>query len=136
MLHRFVDWRIATLLVILFWGLQGVLVKVALREADWRGFFLVYTIVAVLLSLGILLWRGWSVGSIELSAIAALVSLLGFIFYMEAINVGKVSLVVPLTSLSIAVAVILSVVFLGEKLDIYKDVGIVLAILAVVLLSI
>ncbi len=129
------DWRIATLLVILFWGLQGVLVKVALREADWRGFFLVYAIVAVLLSLGILLWRGWSVGNIELSAIAALVSLLGFIFYMEAINVGKVSIVAPLTSLSIAVAVILSVIFLGERLDIYKDVGIVLAILAVILLS-
>ncbi len=130
-----VDWRIATFLVILFWGLQGVLVKVALRGVDERTFLIIYGIAALALSFFVAP-RGEVVRPyVGVALAAALTSILGYLFYLEAVGSGKVSIVVPLTSLSIAVTVILAALFLGERLDTYKEVGIALAMLAVVLLS-
>ncbi|GAB4094384.1 EamA family transporter [Flaviaesturariibacter terrae] len=48
---------------------------------------------------------------------------LSWIFYFRALQLGKVSQVAPLDKLSVALAILLSVVFLGESLSIKTAIG-------------
>ncbi|UOQ79105.1 EamA family transporter [Hymenobacter sp. 5516J-16] len=48
---------------------------------------------------------------------------LSWIFYFKALQVGQVSQVAPLDKLSVALAIVLSVVFLEEKLTLQTGVG-------------
>ena len=53
---------------------------------------------------------------------------LSWIFYFRALQLGKVSQVAPVDKLSVALAIILSVVFLGEKLTWHTGLGAALII--------
>jgi transporter family protein len=48
---------------------------------------------------------------------------LSWIFYFKALQLGKVGQVAPLDKLSVPLAIILAVVFLGEKLTVKDSVG-------------
>jgi transporter family protein len=53
---------------------------------------------------------------------------LSWIFYFKALQMGKVSQVAPVDKLSVAIAIVLSVVFLGEVLTVKTAVGAALII--------
>jgi transporter family protein len=53
---------------------------------------------------------------------------LSWIFYFKALQLGKVSQVAPVDKMSVAIAIILSVIFLGETLDVKTIVGALLII--------
>jgi len=53
---------------------------------------------------------------------------LSWIFYFKALQIGKVSQVAPVDKLSVALAIIISVIFLGEPLTWKNAVGAALII--------
>jgi transporter family protein len=53
---------------------------------------------------------------------------LSWIFYFKALQLGKVSQVAPVDKLSVAIAIILSVIFLGEPLTLKTGMGALLII--------
>ncbi|UOQ81912.1 EamA family transporter [Hymenobacter sp. 5414T-23] len=88
------------------------------------------TVVILLLAWGIVYWRG---GLAELQTLTStnllflglsgLATGLSWICYFKALQIGKVSQVAPVDKLSVAIAIVLSVVFLGERLTWQIGVG-------------
>jgi transporter family protein len=59
---------------------------------------------------------------------------LSWIFYFKALQIGKVTQVAPVDKLSVALTIVLSVVFLGESLTLKTAIGALLIIAGTVLL--
>jgi transporter family protein len=59
---------------------------------------------------------------------------LSWIFYFKALQLGKVSQVAPVDKMSVAIAIILSVIFLGEVLTPKIAIGAVLIIAGTIVL--
>lgn len=53
---------------------------------------------------------------------------LSWLFYFKALQIGKVSQVAPVDKLSVALTIILSVLFLGETLTVKTAIGAILII--------
>ncbi len=70
------------------------------------------------------------------SFLAALFAMVGMLAYVTALKHGMVSIVVPLRNLSLTVSVILAILLLAERLTWVKVLGILLACVAIVLLSV
>ncbi|NQU78748.1 EamA family transporter [Candidatus Woesearchaeota archaeon] len=68
--------------------------------------------------------------------IGGLISVAALITFISALQLGKASVVNTIRALSAAVTVVLAILFLSEKLTLVKGVGIGLAVVAAVLLSI
>ncbi|MCE4624786.1 MAG: EamA family transporter [Desulfurococcales archaeon] len=135
-------WVIAALATLLLWGLWGVLLKRVSQGGTWYQVYVatntaivvVVAIVAVAKGLSWAQEAGWR--WFALSFITGLAGTLGYILLVLSMEWGgKASIVVPLTSLYPAVTVVLSRLILGETLSIRQEVGVILAIIAVVLLS-
>ena len=58
------------------------------------------------------------------------------IFFFMALKEGKINTVVPIRNLALIVTVVLGIIFIGEQLTLLKALGIVLAVIAIFLLSI
>ena len=66
----------------------------------------------------------------------ALIASIGFFSYLTALKLGEVNVVAPIRNLSLLVSVLAAVLFLSEKLTLTKIIGIFLAVVAILLLSI
>ncbi len=73
---------------------------------------------------------------IWMSILAGFVSFIAFTIFVVALRLGKVSVVSTIRQLSVAITVILAITFLAEKISFLKVIGIILAIIGAVLLSI
>lgn len=73
-----------------------------------------------------------SVAFISLEGIFA--SLIGHFAYYYALKLGEVSKIVPITSAFPIITVLIAVIFLAEKITIFKGSGILLIIAGIVLL--
>ena len=99
------------------------------------------TIIILLVAWGIVLARGEAKGISSLSKqnlifliISGIATGLSWIFYFKALQVGKVSQVAPVDKLSVALTIVLSVVFLGEALTLKAAIGAVLIIAGTIVL--
>ncbi len=138
------QWLAYSILCLVTWGLWGVAIKVAYRELNWVETYFYSSLSSFLLALAIyLLFK--TMGNtglclrergLLLASIAGLFGSLGYVFFVKAIERGKASIVIPLTALYPAVTVVVALLLLHEKLNIYNIIGIVLAIIAVILLSV
>jgi transporter family protein len=61
---------------------------------------------------------------------------LSWLCYFRALKLGDVTKVAPVDKLSVAIAVLLAVVFLGEKIRLQEAVGVALIVLGVVVMVI
>ncbi len=61
---------------------------------------------------------------------------LSWLCYFRALKLGEVSKVAPVDKLSVAIAIILAALFLGERLKTQEAIGAVLVILGVVVMVI
>jgi bacterial/archaeal transporter family protein len=138
---RFPSWLVYSLLTILLWGVWGALTKVLSSDID------AYT-NQVLFSIGVLpvmvmvLFSGRLSGGANRKrgiSYAFITGVLGgtgnIAFFMAFTRGGKASVVVPATSLSPLVTVILGYFLLHERASGYQKIGLVLAMFAIVLLS-
>ncbi|HDM05782.1 MAG TPA: hypothetical protein ENG34_00705, partial [Candidatus Aenigmarchaeota archaeon] len=64
-----------------------------------------------------------------------LINFFSFFLQLNALSIGQASVIFPLTSLSVYVAVVLSILVFREKVSLKKSLGILFSIIAILLLG-
>jgi len=128
-------WWIYALLSALFASLTAIFAKVGITGVNSNLATAIRTIIILLVAWGIVLARGEEKGIATLSKqnilfliISGIATGLSWIFYFKALQIGKVSQVAPVDKLSVALTIILSIVFLGEALTWKAAIGALLII--------
>ncbi len=133
-------WLMYAMLSIVLWGLWGFAVKLATKYMHWYHLYVLSHLVAFLLSSFIVFKEAkafLSMGKFALYGIVAgLFGTLGYIFFMLALREGRVSIVVPLTAVYPAITFLLGIFLLKENVEPHNVLGVFLAILGAVLISI
>lgn len=138
-------WLIYALLSALTASLVAIFGKVGLQSIDanaatairsiiMAGFLV--AVVAVQGNLGQLSAIISDKKAISFIALSGIAGALSWLFYFLALKVGKVSQVAPIDKLSVVIAAIIAVTFLGEKISILGGIGIALIALGAVLVAV
>jgi transporter family protein len=128
-------WWIYALLSAVFAALTAIFAKIGIKGVDTDLATGIRTVIILLLAWAIVIYRGsnHSIGSLTklnwtFLILSGCATGLSWIFYFKALQLGKVSQVAPVDKLSVAIAIVLSVVFLGEPLTFKSASGAVLII--------
>ena len=134
-------WWVYALLSALFASLTAIFAKIGVTQVNSNLATAIRTIVILLIAWGIVFFRGEhrsiqniSKHSLFFLIISGLATGLSWIFYFKALQLGKVSQVAPVDKLSVALTILLAVVFLGEALNWKTALGALLIIGGTVLL--
>lgn len=116
-------WWIYALLAAVFAALTAIFAKIGLKDINSDLATAIRTVVILIIAWGVAFFRGETHGMTLISKQGLLFLILsgiatGFswLFYFKALQLGKVSQVAPVDKLSLALVIILSVLFLGEPL--------------------
>lgn len=140
----FTSYGLTLLLIsIVSWGLWGFFSKLAMYHFDPHRFNTVYLIVGVICSafMFILNYERLDLSIIMTTESIVYIIITGFLFTVSAvcfyiaIEKGKISIVMPLVGLNPAIAVLLSIAFLGEIFTGFNFVGASLAITGSIILT-
>ena len=128
-------WWIFALLSAFFAALTAIFAKLGVKNVDSDLATAVRTSVILVIAWGIAFFKGVTPGLHNLSkqnwlflVLSGCATGLSWIFYFKALQIGKVSQVAPVDKLSVALAILLSVIFLGETLTIKTAIGALLII--------
>jgi transporter family protein len=120
-------WWMYALLSAFFAALTAILAKVGIKGVTTDLATAIRTSVILFITWGIAFFRGGTAALTTLSqhnllflGLSGIATGLSWIFYFKALQLGKVSQVAPVDKLSVALAIVLSVLFLGESLT-WKD---------------
>ena len=134
-------WWIYALLSALFASLTAIFAKIGIAGVNSNLATAIRTVIILIIAWGIVLARGETKGIATLSKqnlffliISGIATGLSWIFYFKALQIGKVSQVAPVDKLSVALTILLSVVFLGEALSIKTAIGALLIIIGTIIL--
>ena len=134
-------WWIYALLAAFFAALTAIFAKIGLRDVNSDLATAIRTVVILAIAWGVALFRGETRGLTLISRqgllfliLSGIATGLSWLFYFKALQIGKVSQVAPVDKLSIALVIILSVVFLGEPLNWKMILGGVLIIAGTIVL--
>ena len=124
------DWKLFAVGSAFFAGLTAVLAKVGVKDIPSNLATLIRTFV-IIVFLGALVaarqeWKNpllLNRHSLIFLVLSGLATGLSWICYYRALQTGPASLVAPIDKLSLVFAIILSVLFLGERLGIYQWLG-------------
>jgi len=120
-------------------GIWGVLVKIASQYLSPKSLFVFQvsgSLVAGLIVLTLLQFKPEIHGrGIFFSILATIVGTLSGLFYLYAISKEKISVIAPITALSPVITIFLAYLFLKEPITLREGIGMVLAILAILMLS-
>lgn len=115
------NWQTFALASAFFAGLTAILGKVGVSDINSNFATLIRTMVILVVSAGIVAYRQeWvSIGSVPKKSLVFLVlsgiaTGASWLCYYRALQLGPASKVAPLDKLSVAFAIIMSIVFLGE----------------------
>lgn len=116
-------WWTYALLSALFAALTAIFAKIGIKNVNTDLATAIRTVVILFLAWGIAYFRG-GVNTIQTLTkhnyifliLSGIATGLSWIFYFKALQLGKVSQVAPVDKLSVAIAIIFSIVFLGEVL--------------------
>ncbi|MEX0621867.1 MAG: EamA family transporter [Candidatus Woykebacteria bacterium] len=134
----FVFW---TLTIIFFWGLWGLFSKIAanklgLQSAIWGTFFTFPIImIGFMLATKQLFPLNLDKSGVLFSLAGGLAGAIGTLIFIPLLKQEQASILIPLTAIYPVVTVILAVAFLNEKLTLTQVGGVVLAMIAVFLVS-
>src|ERR1700749_4353492 len=116
-------WWIFALLSALFAALTAIFAKIGIQGVDTDLATAIRTAVILLIAWGIAIFRGatgnmWGLTKINwiFLVLSGCATGLSWICYFKALQLGKVSQVAPVDKLSVALAIILASVFLGENI--------------------
>jgi transporter family protein len=136
-------WWLYALLSALFASLTAVFSKIGITNVNANLATAIRTIIILIVAWGIVIAKGETKGLTSLSkhnllflVISGIATGLSWIFYFKALQIGKVSQVAPVDKLSIALTIILSIIFLGEALTLKMAIGAILIIAGTVVLII
>ncbi len=128
-------WWVYALLSAFFAALTAIFAKVGIKGVDTDLATAIRTVVILIIAWLIAFARGGAATITTLSkqnliflGLSGVATGLSWIFYFKALQLGKVSQVAPVDKLSVALAIILSMVFLGEALTWKTATGAVLII--------
>lgn len=128
-------WWTYALLAAFFAALTAIFAKVGIKGVDTDLATAIRTVVILILAWGIAIFRGGAATIPALSrqniiflCLSGVATGLSWIFYFKALQIGKVSQVAPVDKMSVAIAIVLSVIFLGEPLTIKTVLGALLII--------
>ncbi len=134
-------WWIYALLSALFASLTAIFAKVGITNVNSNLATAIRTVIILMVAWGIVLARGEIKGLATLSKhnvifliISGIATGLSWIFYFKALQMGKVSQVAPVDKLSVALTIVLSIIFLGEALTLKTAIGAILIIAGTVVL--
>jgi transporter family protein len=134
-------WWIYALLSAFFAALTAVFAKVGIKGVDSDLATAIRTVVILAIAWTIAFVKGSAITITTLSrqnflflGLSGIATGLSWIFYFRALQIGKVSQVAPVDKLSVALAIIISVLFLGEALTWKSAVGAVLIIAGTLIL--
>ncbi|WP_279592451.1 EamA family transporter [Hymenobacter defluvii] len=128
-------WWLYALLSAVFAALTAVLAKIGIRGVDSNLATAIRTVVILVLAWGIVYFQGGLAQLGQLTranllflGLSGLATGLSWLCYFRALQLGTVAQVAPVDKLSVALAIGLSVVFLGEKLTWHTSLGAALII--------
>ena len=136
-------WWIFALLSAFFAALTAIFAKIGIQRVDTDLATAIRTVVTLVLAWAIAIFRGGA-GTINTLSKHNLIFLclsgvatgLSWIFYFKALQLGKISQVAPVDKMSVAIAIVLAVIFLGEPLTFKSAVGALLIICGTLVLII
>lgn len=128
-------WWLYALLSAFFAALTAVFAKVGIKGVDTDLATAIRTVIILIIAWLIAFARGGAATMNTLTkqnliflSLSGVATGLSWIFYFKALQLGKVSQVAPVDKLSVAIAIILAVLFLGEALTLKNAMGAVLII--------
>lgn len=134
-------WWIYALLSALFAALTAIFAKVGIKGVDTDLATAIRTVVILVIAWAIAITRGGAGTITTLSrqniiflCLSGVATGLSWIFYFKALQLGKVSQVAPVDKLSVALAIILSVLFLGETISLKEAAGAGLIVIGTLIL--
>ncbi len=132
-------WYIYAVLTMLVWGLWGVCSKLASNYSKPKQALLFQSVGVVAFALVVLFIERftieWSVPGFNWAFAGGFFAFIGFLTFFAALEQGKASTVITLSALYPLVTIILSILFLHEKLSLRQGIGIGFALVASVLLA-
>ncbi|MCB2408109.1 EamA family transporter [Hymenobacter lucidus] len=134
-------WWIYALLSATFAALTTVLAKVGIKGVNSDLATAIRTVVVLVLAWGIVLARSSHTDISTLTTrnwlfigLSGIATGLSWVFYFKALQLGNVSQVAPVDKLSVALAIVLSVLLLDEKLTLPVGIGAALIIVGTLVL--
>ncbi len=128
-------WWIYALLSALFAALTAIFAKIGIKGVDTDLATAIRTVVVIILAWAIVFVKGSNntIGSLTRQnwtflILSGCATGLSWICYFKALQLGKVSQVAPVDKLSVALAIILAAVFLGESLTLKTGIAATLII--------
>lgn len=123
-------WWLYALLSALFAALVALFAKIGMKGVDSDLATAIRTVVIIVIAWGIVFAKGSNSGITSLTKqnwlfliLSGCATGLSWIFYFRALQLGEVSKVAPIDKLSVALAIILSVIFLGETITWKAGIG-------------
>lgn len=134
-------WWTYALLSAFFAALTAIFAKIGIKNVNTDLATAIRTVVILFIAWGIAYFRG-GVNTIQTLTkqnyifliLSGIATGLSWIFYFKALQLGKVSQVAPVDKLSVAIAIIFSIIFLGEVLTWKMAVGAALIISGTIVL--
>ncbi len=116
------NWAIYALLSAFFASLVAIFGKIGIKGVDSNLAVALRTVIIVFFAWGVVMMQGNFSDMFKISRfsyififLSAIATGLSWMFYYKALQLGDVSRVVPIDKLSIALTVILAIIFLAEK---------------------
>ena len=128
-------WWIYALLSALFAALTAIFAKIGIKGVDTDLATAIRTVIILILAWAIVFVKGTNhtIGSLTKTnwlflILSGCATGLSWICYFKALQLGKVSQVAPVDKLSVALAIILAAVFLGETISVKTGIAAALII--------
>lgn len=134
-------WWVYAILSAFFASLTAIFAKIGITGVNSNLATAIRSVIILLVAWGIVLARSEYKGIPALSrhnliylVVSGLATGLSWIFYFKALQIGKVTQVAPMDKLSVALTIVLSVIFLGESLTLKTAIGALLIIIGTMVL--
>jgi len=129
-------WWIYALLSALFAALTAIFAKIGIKGVDTDLATAIRTLVVIILAWALVFFKGSqnTIGSLTKTnwvflILSGCATGLSWICYFKALQMGRVNQVAPVDKLSVAIAIVLAAVFLGEPLT-FKTISAAVLIMA------
>lgn len=124
------DWKLFAVGSAFFAGLTAILAKIGVKEISSNLATLVRTmVIIVFLGLLVALRKEWvnpwllNRKSLIFLVLSGITTGLSWLCYYRALKTGPASVVAPIDKLSLGFAIVLAVIFLGERLSLIQWIG-------------
>jgi transporter family protein len=138
------SWFVFALLSAVFAALVAIFGKVGLQGMDSTTATMVRSVVMALFLIGVVVALGKTGGIEKITGdseamkwivLSGVAGALSWLFYFLALQKGTVAQVVPVDRSSVAFALILAVLFLGEKVSLQSALGAALVVIGAILVA-